>query len=487
MFTNNPGLQWSVDDLEVVVNTQKDLAQSFEQCRVLVQEAGASEAIHVDATVIEESLCLFKMGRSVGNVDSNDLPRVLAAKGSQHLVSLAFNLAAISDTFLTRVKSFVEEQHLQQDVSASLARLVDLANASKPVTLSCVQTLLDASANGQQVSASMASEIQVQLSDIEGLDTCSDGSIQYPNDLKTRLLGGDLQSVVATLDDKMGLAKAFKKLNGNQESEHAARVEFLLSGDLPFRLKVIPVLWKMMDLDEAVVAGKTYNAEAFKKFSGTRQEVDSLLDAFQRQSMVGTADVQKKFTLIAKTFLTKKMELLSSQLAKIVESMRSACESVDGLMLDFQPALRRFEAAAVDQIIDMPQRATVVQATKTLNALFSKWREESSMVCGAIDIKEMSDYVKKATELRDKCRVLIAVRSGLSIWKGNKHESVNAYYKECAKARTHIPARLRAQLDKLKETSAEAAAEGEPESDDEEDGADEDEHHPGDDDGDMDL
>ena len=99
----------------------------------------------------------------------------------------------------------------------------------------------------------------------------------------------------------------------------------------------------------------------------------------------------------------------------------------------------------------------------------SKWREQSAMVAGAFDIKDMTERAKQAMDVRDKARVSIAVRSGLVIWKGQRVDSIVGFYKECAKAHTHIPKRLRTQLDKLKEESEQAGQE-QPEPDEDEEG-----------------
>jgi len=339
-------------------------------------------------------------------------------------------------------------------------KLFDQSQSLKPILLSCMKPFLNAASEVDAASAIMASEIEIEMSDITSLAVGEDGTLTAKDEFKARLQGSNLQSIVTVLDSKIGLAKAFKCLLGDEEHQLSEHVEHLLSGDLPFRLKVIPALWSMLALDRAVVKGKTYTGDAYKQYSKTRKELDSVLSVFRDRPMAGMAEAQTHFTVVATRFLQMKEGFLKSQLAALAGHMQSSCQSVDGLILDWKPALRRFDDRLVAEVVEMPQRATVVQTVKTLNAAISKWKEQSAMITGTINIKDLEAIHEKAVGVRDRCRMLIAVRTGLTLLRDKNTAAIANYYIESKKAHVMVPRRLRAQLDKLR-AEAEGGAEEE--------------------------
>ena len=119
------------------------------------------------------------------------------------------------------------------------------------------------------------------------------------------------------------------------------------------------------------------------------------------------------------------------------------------MIVDWRPALRKMDATAIQAVIEMPGRATVVAGVKSLDIGFAKWREMSSPVSGSVDLNDFDAVVKQATSTRDACRLLIAVRTGLTIYQSKAGHQIETYYNECRTAKATVPKKLKTELGKI--------------------------------------
>ena len=133
--------------------------------------------------------------------------------------------------------------------------------------------------------------------------------------------------------------------------------------------------------------------------------------------------------------------------------------------------MRKFDPVLIQEIIDMPNRPAVVATVKTLNLGIGKWKEQSSCVDGAIDIADLTRIYDETREIRDKCRQLICVRTGLSILMEKKQEAIDSYYAESKRALVSVPKSLRAQLERLRAQGAAGDGDDNQDDDDDDDGA----------------
>ena len=85
----------------------------------------------------------------------------------------------------------------------------------------------------------------------------------------------------------------------------------------------------------------------------------------------------------------------------------------------------------------------------------------STFITGGLNIADLEAVAGSATTTRDKCRCLIAVRTGLTILDQKDGDSVAGYFNECKQAHVCVPQKLRAKLDALKETDCDAREDSE--------------------------
>ena len=126
--------------------------------------------------------------------------------------------------------------------------------------------------------------------------------------------------------------------------------------------------------------------------------------------------------------------------------------------VDFKPALKKFDEQEMQTVIEMEHRPRILSAVKTLNRLRGKWTEASSLVAGSdLNIKNLDTMVQDATQVRDKCRVLIAVRTGWAIVANNKTDSIENFLQDCKKI-PGVPKALKDKVEKMKAEGGIAAA-----------------------------
>ena len=102
----------------------------------------------------------------------------------------------------------------------------------------------------------------------------------------------------------------------------------------------------------------------------------------------------------------------------------------------------------------------MLSAVKTLNRLRGKWMEASSLVAGSdLNINNIDTMVQAATKVRDKCRVLIAVRTGLATVANYKTDSIENFLQDCKKI-PGVPKALKDKAEKMKAEGGIVAAVG---------------------------
>ena len=111
--------------------------------------------------------------------------------------------------------------------------------------------------------------------------------------------------------------------------------------------------------------------------------------------------------------------------------------------------LKKLDDQSMQQIVDWAGRQDIVKAGKHLNTAFIMWREASNILSNSMDLQELDGMAQKAGDVRDQCRLFVAVRAGFTILLQRSKGQVSGYSDECKELRVVVPKKLKAALDSL--------------------------------------